>query len=100
MWCVGMLSSEDDGRQISRHLSRFFRQSVHDNPLGFCHANMTTEGAQGKLRVTGSDNNISKLSSRIRFVPVSYALPFFSHLRPHMVQGRSGWMETLFGFSL
>ena len=52
MWCVGTLSSEDDGRQTFRHLRRSFRQSVQDNPLGFCHADTTPEGAQGKLCVS------------------------------------------------
>ena len=32
-----------------QHVSRSFQQSVQDNPLGFCHANTTPEGAQEKL---------------------------------------------------
>ena len=48
MSCVGTLSSEDDGRQTFQQLSRSFRQSGQDNPLGFCHAGMTPEGARGK----------------------------------------------------
>ena len=52
MWCVGTLSSEDDGRQTFWHLSRSFRQSAQDNPLGFYHADKTLEGAQGKLCVS------------------------------------------------
>ena len=52
MWCVGTLSSEDDGRQTFWHLSRSFRQSVQDNSLGFCHADTTPEGAKGKLCVS------------------------------------------------
>ena len=52
MWCVGTLSSEDDGRQTFRHLRRSFRQSVQGNLLGFCHADRIPEGAQGKLCVS------------------------------------------------
>ena len=52
MWCVGTLSSEDDGRQTFRHLRHSFRQSVQGNLLGFCHVDRIPEGAQGKLCVS------------------------------------------------
>ena len=43
MWCIRTLSTEDDGRQTFQHLSRSFRQSVQDSPLGFCHADLTPD---------------------------------------------------------
>ena len=43
MWCISTLSTEDDGRQTFQYLSRSFRQSVQDSPLGFCHADLTPD---------------------------------------------------------
>ena len=67
IWCVSTLSSEDNGRQMFRHLSRSFRQSVQDNPLVFCHTDTTPEGAQGKWCV--SQGRMTTLKTHESFLP-------------------------------
>ena len=54
MWCVGTLSSEDDGRQTFRHLNLSFRQSVQDNPLGFCRCRYVMPEADQELHLETS----------------------------------------------